>query len=160
MRFLVPCLFVRGSLLLFGDLLIDVEDARDVELHAVEVVSNHSPQLVQTRVTRLCNLRGAGNRTSHEKPLWVYQSDSELEGSTDGVGGGGGVPYLHNLPWHVKDAACRPAQEAPQTSDGAIPDDSSPYSLCFAIQHPPSLLSLLPLLQLQLPLLFMVSQPH
>ena len=50
-------LFVRDSLLLLGDFLIDIEDPRDVELHAVEVVTNHSPQLVQTRVTRLCDLR-------------------------------------------------------------------------------------------------------
>lgn len=52
------CLFVVGSFLLFGDFLVDVEDTRDVELHAVEVISNHSPQFVQTWVTGLSNLRG------------------------------------------------------------------------------------------------------
>lgn len=57
MSFLQTRLFVSGSLLLFWHLLIDIEDAWDVELHAVEVISNHSPQLEQTRVTRLCNLR-------------------------------------------------------------------------------------------------------
>lgn len=57
MSFLRTCLFVSGSLLLFWYFLIDIEDAWDVELHAVEVISNHSPQLEQTRVTRLCNLR-------------------------------------------------------------------------------------------------------
>lgn len=57
MSFLWMCLFVSGSLLLFWYFLIDIEDAWDVELHAVEVISNHSPQLEQTRVTRLCNLR-------------------------------------------------------------------------------------------------------
>lgn len=70
------------------------------------------------------------------------------------------LPHLHNLPWHVKDAACCPAEEASQAGDGAIPDHSSPYRLSFAIQQPPSLLSLLPLPQLQLPLLLMVPQPH
>lgn len=52
----VACLFVRHSLLLFWDFLIDVEDAWDVEFHAVEVISNHSPKLIQTRVTSFCNL--------------------------------------------------------------------------------------------------------
>lgn len=56
-HFLIACLFVCGSLLLFWDFLIDIEDTWDVELHAMEVMSNHSPQLVQTRVTSLCNLR-------------------------------------------------------------------------------------------------------
>lgn len=83
MHFLVPCLFVRGSLLLFGDFLIDVEDTRDVELHAMEVISNHSPQLVQTRVTSLCNLGGAGNRTSHEMKNLFFNMLAWL---------GGGVP--------------------------------------------------------------------
>lgn len=57
MSFLWTCLFVHGSFLLLWYFLIDIEDAGDVELHAVEVISNHSPQLEQTRVTRLCNLR-------------------------------------------------------------------------------------------------------
>lgn len=65
MCFLIACLFVCGPLLLFWDFLIDIEDTRDVELHAVEVVSNHSPQLVQTRVTRLCNLRGREQITDY-----------------------------------------------------------------------------------------------
>lgn len=66
MHLFIACLFVRGSLLLFWDFLIDVEDTRDVELHAVEVTSNHSPQLVQTRVSSLRNLRGEQDITSHQ----------------------------------------------------------------------------------------------
>lgn len=54
---LAACLFVVGSFVLFWDFLIDVEDTWDVELHAVEVISNHGPQLIQTRVIGLCNLR-------------------------------------------------------------------------------------------------------
>lgn len=57
MYLLCACLLVGGSLLLFWDFLIDVEDTLDVELHAMEVISYHSPQLEQTRVTGLCNLR-------------------------------------------------------------------------------------------------------
>ena len=49
-------LLVGGSLLLLGDLLVDVEHPGDVELHAVEVVTDHSPQLVQAWVAGLCNL--------------------------------------------------------------------------------------------------------
>lgn len=62
------CLFVVGSFFLLGDFLVDVEDPRDVELHAVEVISNHSPQFVQTWVTGLCNLRGGrvrGGKSIH-----------------------------------------------------------------------------------------------
>lgn len=84
--FFTVYLFVCGSLLLFWDLLIDIEDTRDVELHAVEVISNQSPQLVQTRVTRLCNLRG--NRTSHETRsddfLWVLLFINRLEDVNEG----------------------------------------------------------------------------
>lgn len=69
-------------------------------------------------------------------------------------------PHLHNLPWHVEDAACCSAEEASQAGDGAVPDHSSPDRLSFTIQQPPSLLSLLPLPQLQLPLFLMVTQPN
>lgn len=57
MPFLWACLFVSGSLLLLWYFLIDIEDSWDVELHTVEVMSNHNPQLEQTRMTRLGNLR-------------------------------------------------------------------------------------------------------
>ena len=49
-------LLVGGSLLLLGDLLVDVEHPGDVELHTVEVVADHSPQLVQAWVAGLCDL--------------------------------------------------------------------------------------------------------
>lgn len=68
--------------------------------------------------------------------------------------------HLHDLPRHVQDAASCSAEEASQAGDGAISDHSTPYRLSFAIQQPPLLLSLLPLPQLQLPLLLMVPQPH
>ncbi len=70
------------------------------------------------------------------------------------------LPHLHNLPRHVQDAACCSAEEASQAGDGAISDHSTPDRLSFTIQQPPPLLSLLPLPQLQLPFLLMVSQPH
>ena len=68
--------------------------------------------------------------------------------------------HLHNLPGHVQNAACCFAQEAAEAGGGAVPDHTSPYRLRFTIQHPPPLLSLLPLPQLQLPLLLVVAQPH
>lgn len=70
------------------------------------------------------------------------------------------LPHLHNLPRHVQDAACCSAEEASQAGGGAISDHSSPYRLSFTVQQPPLLLSLLPLPQLQLPLLLVVTQPH
>lgn len=66
MHLVFACLLVCGSLFLFWDFLIDIKDTWDVKLHAVEVISNHSPQLVQTGVTSFCNLRGADYRMSHE----------------------------------------------------------------------------------------------
>lgn len=51
-------LFVCDSLLLLWDFLVDVENSRDVEFHAVKIVPDHSPQPVQTRVARLSNLEG------------------------------------------------------------------------------------------------------
>lgn len=67
------------------------------------------------------------------------------------------LTHLHNLPGHVKDAASCPAEEAPQTCDRTISDHTSSYRLSFTIQQFPPLPPLLPLLQLKLPLLFVVT---
>lgn len=159
MLLVLVCLFVCGSLLLFRNFLIDVEDTRDVELHAVEVVSNHCPQLVETRVTGFCDLRGAGKGTSQKTELddffFGFHLLTHLRMVIKVT-----LSHLDDLPRHVQDATCCSAEEAPQTGDGAISDHSAPYRLSFTIQHPPPLLSLLPLPQLQLPLLLMVTQPH
>lgn len=68
--------------------------------------------------------------------------------------------HLHNLPWHVQDAARCAAQEASQPSGGPPSNDSSSDRLWFSIQQLPPLLLLLPLPQLQLPLLLVIAQPH
>lgn len=65
--------------------------------------------------------------------------------------------HLHNLPRHVKDAASCPAEEAPQAGDWAISDHTSSYRLSITIQQFPPLPSFFPLLQLKLPLLFVVT---
>lgn len=115
----VTCLFVCCSLLLFGDFLVDIEDARDVEFHAVKVISNHCPQFIQTGVARFCNLIGRKQMSHFFKS---YEDDNAVA-----------LPHLHNLPWHVQDATCCPAEEASQAGGGAISDNSTANRLRFPI---------------------------
>lgn len=138
-------LFVSGSLFLFWDLLVYIEDTWDVELHAVEVISNHSPQLVQTRVTCLGNLRDGmqGNMLDSIRFCLDVIKVIKLEDDDET-----NLLHLHNLPWHVKDAARCPAKETSQASGGTTSDHSSTYRLGFTIQEPSPLLPLLPLSQL------------
>lgn len=153
-------LFVGGSLLLFWDFLIDVEDTWDVELHAVEVISNHSPQLVQSGVTSFCNLGGIKNliRYGNFNTFWgtVFVTSLEEDGGDDEIS----ILHLHYLPRHVKDAASCSAEEASQPGGGTISDHSSSCRLAFSIKQPPPLLPLLSLPKLQLPLFLMVTQPY
>lgn len=150
-HFLSSYLFISSSFLLFRDLLIDIEDTRDIELHTVEVISNHSPQLVQTRVTGLCNLQMTKN------PRLYEDQNRCLSGNFKTVMI---WPHLHNLPGHVQDAACCSTEEISQASGGTTSDHTSTHRLSFTIQQLPLLPPLFPLPQLQLPLFFMVTEPH
>lgn len=140
MHFFVACLFVRRSLL-FWDFLIDVEDTWDVEFHAVEVISNHSPKLIQTRVTSFCNLRKK-RRSKNREDQYLYIIKLFVDDNRIAL------HYLDNLPRHIEDAASCSAEEAPQACDGTTSDHSSAHWLSLPIQQPPPLFPLLSLLQL------------
>lgn len=160
-------LFICSTFLLLRDFLIDIEDPRDGELHAVKVISNHSPQLVQTRVTGFCNLEAdrcdssvqlTRHNMGHFKLNFVYNIVLFLRKWMRMLKGI--FVHLYNLPWHVQDAPRSSTEEASQAGGGPVSYHPSPYRLGLPIQKPPSLLSLLPLSQLQLPLFFMVAEPQ